>query len=183
MDKATSIGSSTKPIYINSSGVPTACSYSIGAAASKSVDTTVTSGSSNLITSGAVYTAINNIRSKKYAINGVKGTVTSIIKYTTLASLRYYRLYYTVTWTVDKDLLGSRTGTLTFTFNLSATFDYSGITDGPYSLGRTITANLTNSQLLAGKYSGSIDESGEYSNTYSLIEITSYNSSAGIVLN
>lgn len=73
MDKVTSIGSSTKPIYINSSGVPTACNYSIGAAASKSVDTTVTSGSSNLITSGAVYTAINknsNVEKlKDFAIN------------------------------------------------------------------------------------------------------------------
>ena len=60
MDKVTSIGSSTKPIYINSSGVPTACSYNIGAAASYGVTTSVTSGSSSLVTSGAVYTAINS---------------------------------------------------------------------------------------------------------------------------
>ena len=55
-----SAGSSTKPIYINSSGVPTACSYSIGTAASYSVTTSVTSGSSALVTSGAVYNAINS---------------------------------------------------------------------------------------------------------------------------
>ena len=53
-------GSSSKPIYINSSGVPTACSYSIGTAASYGVTTSVTSGSSSLVTSGAVYNAINN---------------------------------------------------------------------------------------------------------------------------
>lgn len=52
-------GSSTKPIYINSSGVPTACSYSLGAAAAKAVTTSVTSGSSSLVTSGGVYTAVN----------------------------------------------------------------------------------------------------------------------------
>lgn len=53
-------GSSSKPIYINSSGQPTACSYSIGTAASYGVTTSVSSGSSSLVTSGAVYNAINN---------------------------------------------------------------------------------------------------------------------------
>jgi hypothetical protein len=60
MDKVTSVGSSSKPIYIDSSGVPTACSYSIGTAASYGVTTSVTSGSSSLVTSGAVYNAINS---------------------------------------------------------------------------------------------------------------------------
>ena len=64
MDKVTSVGSSSKPIYINSSGVPTACSYSIGTAASYGVTTSVTSGSSSLVTSGAVYNAINSMRNK-----------------------------------------------------------------------------------------------------------------------
>ena len=68
-----SAGSSTTPIYINSSGVPTACSYSLGAAASKSVTTSVTSGSSALVTSGAVYTAINNKQDKLPA--GTSGQV------------------------------------------------------------------------------------------------------------
>lgn len=54
-------GSATQPIYINSSGQPAVCSYSIGTAASYGVTTSVTSGSSSLVTSGAVYTAINNI--------------------------------------------------------------------------------------------------------------------------
>ena len=58
-DKLSSAGSSTTPVYVNSSGVPTACSYSLGAAASKGVDTTVNSGSANLVTGGAVYSAIN----------------------------------------------------------------------------------------------------------------------------
>lgn len=54
-----SAGSSTQPIYINSSGTPTACNYTLGAAAAKAVTTSVTSGSTSLVTSGAVYTAVN----------------------------------------------------------------------------------------------------------------------------
>lgn len=59
-------GSSSKPIYINSSGQPTACSYSIGTAASYGVTTSVSSGSSSLVTSGAVYNAINSSSSSKF---------------------------------------------------------------------------------------------------------------------
>lgn len=54
-----SAGSSTQPIYINSSGVPTACSYSLGDAAAKAVTTSVTDGSTSLVTSGGVYTAVS----------------------------------------------------------------------------------------------------------------------------
>ena len=94
MDKVTSVGSSSKPIYINSSGVPTACSYSIGTAASYGVTTSVTSGSSSLVTSGAVYTAINESSSvpkiqdfkvtvwnKMYSLsqNVFTSTITSIV--------------------------------------------------------------------------------------------------------
>ena len=57
-------GSTTQPIYINSSGKPAVCSYSIGTAASYGVTTSVTSGSSSLVTSGAVYNAINSMRNK-----------------------------------------------------------------------------------------------------------------------
>ena len=38
--------------------------YSLGSACAKGVDTTVTSGSSNLPTSGAVYTAVSNVKAK-----------------------------------------------------------------------------------------------------------------------
>lgn len=58
-DKLAAAGSSTTPVYINSNGVPTACSYSLGTAASKGATTAVTSGSADLVTSGAVYSAIN----------------------------------------------------------------------------------------------------------------------------
>lgn len=53
-----SAGSSTQPIYINSSGVPTKCNYSLGDACAKAVTTSVTSGSTSLVTSGGVYTAV-----------------------------------------------------------------------------------------------------------------------------
>lgn len=75
-----SAGSSTTPIYINSSGVPTACSYSLGAAASKSVTTSVTSGSSALVTSGAVYTAINS-KADASTVSTLQSTVNTINTY------------------------------------------------------------------------------------------------------
>lgn len=53
-----SAGNATTPVYINSSGVPTACNYSLGAAAAKAFTTSVTDGSTSLVTSGGVYTAV-----------------------------------------------------------------------------------------------------------------------------
>jgi hypothetical protein len=52
----TDAGSSTQPVYF-SNGIPVACS--LGAAALKGVDTAVTASSTNLITSGAVASAIS----------------------------------------------------------------------------------------------------------------------------
>lgn len=51
-------GSSTQPIYVSAAGTVTACS--LGAAATKGVSTSVTSGDSNLVTGDAVFQAINN---------------------------------------------------------------------------------------------------------------------------
>lgn len=58
--KKTSAGSATKPVYMNANGVPTACNYTLGAACAKGVATTVASGNNNLVTSGAVYSALAN---------------------------------------------------------------------------------------------------------------------------
>ena len=81
MDKVTSVGSSSKPIYINSSGVPTACSYSIGTAASYGVTTSVTSGSSSLVTSGAVYNAINNSSGDTWTVQTSKPSYSALFSY------------------------------------------------------------------------------------------------------
>ncbi|MCM1245975.1 MAG: hypothetical protein NC293_10075 [Roseburia sp.] len=53
---SSTVGSSTKPVYI-SSGTPTACTYTLGSACQKSYTSSVTSGSANLITSGGVYSS------------------------------------------------------------------------------------------------------------------------------
>ncbi len=59
-DKLTSTGATNQPIYIDSTGKPTVCSYTLGMAASKSVVQEVVEGSSALVTSGAVYRALQN---------------------------------------------------------------------------------------------------------------------------
>lgn len=51
-------GTSKKPVYFNSDGIPTPVSYTLSAACAKGVATAVASGNSNLVTSGAVYTAL-----------------------------------------------------------------------------------------------------------------------------
>lgn len=56
-----SVGSSTEPVYFNSQGTPNPISYTLGAACAKGVATTVASGNTDLITSGAVYTALQNV--------------------------------------------------------------------------------------------------------------------------
>lgn len=60
LELATAVGSSTKPVYFNASGVPVACNYTLGSACAKSAVTTVASGGTGLPTAGAVYTAIEN---------------------------------------------------------------------------------------------------------------------------
>ena len=54
--------------------------YTLGAACAKGVDTTVTSGSSNLVTSGAVYTAIDNLPEPMVFKGslGTGGTITTL---------------------------------------------------------------------------------------------------------
>ena len=63
------VGSSGQPIYLNA-GVATACT----------VDTTATSGSSNLVTSGAVWTAIDNLPEPMVfkGTLGTNGTITTL---------------------------------------------------------------------------------------------------------
>ena len=102
MDKVTSIGSSSKPIYINSSGVPTACSYSIGAAASYGVTTSVTSGSSSLVTSGAVYTAINNNSASSFD-TVYTGTLASLFTVQSSDTITLDRAIRIVIYYMEKD--------------------------------------------------------------------------------
>lgn len=70
LSNTSAIGSATKPVYFNADGVPVAGTYTLGAACAKSVSTTVTSGSSNLVTSGAVYTALDKYAVKSHASSG-----------------------------------------------------------------------------------------------------------------
>lgn len=60
LDLAAAVGSATKPVYFNASGVPVACNYTLGSACAKNAVTTVASGGTSLPTAGAVYTAIEN---------------------------------------------------------------------------------------------------------------------------
>lgn len=53
------IGSSTKPVYFNAEGVPEPINYALGNACTRSYTTTLSSGNSSLITSGAVYSALS----------------------------------------------------------------------------------------------------------------------------
>ena len=59
----TPTGSTSIPVYINNDGLPQAISYTLGNACTRSYTTSVTSGSSSLVTSGAVYSALSNTAS------------------------------------------------------------------------------------------------------------------------
>lgn len=59
LSNTSAIGSATKPVYFNANGVPVAGTYTLGAACAKGVSTSVTSGDSNLVTGGAVSSAIS----------------------------------------------------------------------------------------------------------------------------
>ena len=130
-------GSSSKPIYINSSGQPTACSYSIGTAASYGVTTSVSSGSSSLVTSGAVYNAINSSSSAP-RVSEVKATP---VTYYYNKSHVTHSLNANVTWNANSSSIGSSTGKLNI-----AWVDSSG-----KSL--MFTGTLTNTQVKAGALS------------------------------
>lgn len=66
LSNTSAIGSATKPVYFSSSGVPVACTYTLGksipsnAVIFTGTDTTPTSGSSNAMTSGGIYTALSD---------------------------------------------------------------------------------------------------------------------------
>lgn len=57
LSNTSAIGSTTKPVYFTEDGVPVAISYELGNACAKSYTTSVTSGSTALVTSGAVYSS------------------------------------------------------------------------------------------------------------------------------
>lgn len=59
LSNTSEIGSATKPVYFNSSGVPVAGTYTLGSACAKGVSTSVTSGDTNLVTGDAVSSAIS----------------------------------------------------------------------------------------------------------------------------
>lgn len=70
--------------------------YTLGAACAKGVDTTVTSGSSNLVTSGAVYTAIDNLP-EPMVFKGSLGTGGTITTLPTNGSARIGDTYKVIT--------------------------------------------------------------------------------------
>jgi len=73
LSNTSKIGDTNQPVYFTASGVPAAISYTLGAACEKAFDTTVTQNSSNLITSGAVWTAIDNLP-EPMVMKGTLGT-------------------------------------------------------------------------------------------------------------
>ena len=131
MDKVTSVGSSSKPIYINSSGVPTACSYSIGTAASYGVTTSVISGSSSLVTSGAVYNAINESSGSKSVYAGTLASLFSISgsSFTVEKEFDIEYIYYGKNY-----VLSTRVTVGPFTLNWSNTSDSKNIALGQGAL-------------------------------------------------
>lgn len=153
-------GSATQPIYINSSGKPTTCSYSIGTAASYGVTTSVTSGSSSLVTSGAVYDAINSMR-------------TSLESATASAYFSRYSLYGSCTINLASGVTSANC-TIYWTYswnsysqsiNTTMCYGYFGssygktdvqITSSPYTFS-TLMAHAENSYMQNTKYRGSVD--------------------------
>lgn len=81
LSNTSAIGSATKPVYFNANGVPVAGTYTLGAACAKDVSTSVTSGDSNLVTGGAVSSAISaatNYEEGTFTGNLYNGSVSSI---------------------------------------------------------------------------------------------------------
>lgn len=72
------IGSSGQFLKVGSSGIPEWSTVSLGTAAAKAYTTSVTSGSNDLVTSGAVYTAINALPTPMQfkGTVGTDGTIT-----------------------------------------------------------------------------------------------------------
>lgn len=85
----TDAGSATKPVYFED-GVPKECSYTLGEASSRGVDTKPTNLSDNLITSGAVYEAVTELNEKTDATNTVVGNLSTSIQsaYNSINSLK-----------------------------------------------------------------------------------------------
>lgn len=78
--KLTEVGTATRPIYINSAGVPTVGTYTLGAACAKGVSTAITSGDSNLVTSGAVFSAINTTNGNVSALQTSVSTLETAVE-------------------------------------------------------------------------------------------------------
>ena len=74
-----SIGSDVVPVYFDANGKPAVCKYTLGDASAKSVDTTITNNSANLITSGGVAAALTpyrpNIVKKMAGTSGTSGYI------------------------------------------------------------------------------------------------------------
>ena len=67
------IGSNVVPVYFDANGKPAVCKYTLGDASAKGVDTTVTSDSVNLITSGGVAAALASYKPKNIKTMGGTG--------------------------------------------------------------------------------------------------------------
>lgn len=59
LQNTAAIGNSSKPVYFNADGVPVAIDYTLQSACTRSATTTISSGNSALVTSGAVYSGLN----------------------------------------------------------------------------------------------------------------------------
>lgn len=75
----TDAGSTIKPVYFEN-GIPKECSYTLGEASSRGVDTEPTNLSDDLITSGAVYEAVTELNEKTDATNTVVGNLSSSLQ-------------------------------------------------------------------------------------------------------
>lgn len=59
LQNTVAIGNSSRPVYFNADGVPVAIDYTLQSACTRSATVTISSGNSSLITSGAVYSGLN----------------------------------------------------------------------------------------------------------------------------
>lgn len=63
LSNTSAIGNNKKPVYFNAQGVPEAIKYSLGDACAKGVSTSIIANDTNLVTGGAVSSAIGKVAS------------------------------------------------------------------------------------------------------------------------
>lgn len=146
--------------------------YTLGAACEKGVDSTVTSGSANLVTSGAVHTAITNASGGDYTLPQATSSALGGVKIGYTASGQNYpvklnssgQMYVNVPWTdtnTTYDLskyLPLTGGTISGALTCSSTLNVSGTA----TMGRIDASNeyLTGSLYVGGKSSSTDKKAG-----------------------